>query len=71
MIDPANDPFCRPAPPHYPYEWLCTVTAEDRVKLVRDMDRRELERVFLLPNVQRTVLKAAQARHKKLMKADA
>lgn len=70
-IDPANDPFCRPAPEHYPYDWLCTVTAEDRVKLVREMDERDCERVIALPGVQRTVLKASQARLNKLRKARA
>lgn len=71
MIDHANDPFCRPAPAHYPYDWLCTVTAEDRVKLVRDMDERDCERVIAQPGVQRTVLKVAEARLKKLRKGRA
>lgn len=68
----ADNPFCRPAPLHYrAVDWLCTVTAEDRVKLVRDMDERDCERVIAQPGVQRTVLQAAQARLKKLRKARA
>lgn len=69
MTDHANDPFCRPAPAHWDTKWLCVTTADDRVREVEGMDKLELERVFLLPRVQRVVLKAAQARHKKLMKA--
>lgn len=71
MTDHANDPFCRPAPEHYPYDWLCTVTAEDRVNLVRGMDERDCERVIALPGVQRTVLRAAEARLKRLRKGHA
>lgn len=67
-----NNPFCRPAPAHYMgMDWLCTVSADERVKLVRDMAERDLERVIALPGVQRTVLNAAQARLKKLRRARA
>lgn len=72
MTSHANDPFCRSAPAHYPgIDWLCTVTAEDRVKLVRDMAEHDCERVIAQPGMQRTVLQAAQARLKKLRKARA
>lgn len=72
MSDPANDPFCRRAPAHYyGMDWLCTLTAEDRVQQVRGMDECDCERVIALPGVQRTVLKAAEARLKKLRKGRA
>lgn len=73
-IDPANNPFCRRADPATygnRFEWLCTVAADERVRRVRDMDERDLELVIALPDVQRTVLKAAEARLKKLRRARA
>lgn len=71
MTASANNPFCRPAPAHWDIESLCVINADDRVQEVRRMNKQELERVFALPGVQRIVLKAAQARHKKLMKEGA
>lgn len=72
MSHPDNNPFCRPAPAHYTgMDWLCTVSADERVRLVRDMTERDIERVIALPGVQRTVLNAAQARLKKLRKGRA
>lgn len=72
MTDHANNPFCRPAPPHYMgMDWLCTVTVDDRLAQVREMNERDLERVIALPGVQVTVRDIAEARLKKLRKARA
>lgn len=70
--DDANDPFCRRAPAHYPgIDWLCTIAADERIELVRGMDERDLERVIAMPGVQSTVLRAAEARLKRLRKGRA
>lgn len=70
-LDHANDPFCRRADPAIygdRLEWLCTVTADERIKRVREMDIPNLRRVMAIPDLQATVRRAAESRLRALTK---
>lgn len=69
--DHANNPFCRRADPAIyggRLDWLCTITAEDRIRLVREMDAATLRRALAVPDLQSTVRRAIESRLKRLAK---
>jgi hypothetical protein len=43
-----------------------TVTAEDRIRMVKTFDRKQCEAALIVPNLQKTVERAVRARFRQI-----